>query len=267
METTRSIEQIHDQAGPTDTSAEFEALRDAMGAMCEKVAARFELTRDASTEPLEAYGGSGGPGGRLRAYSGPEVDWALHTWMGVPESGFTNLHLTVWLGPQVRAPHFGMAWGNLPDYWFFVDYIPRVDLLCDYDYLQQYYGCHNDEYMALRDEPGFSPFVSRNLLIRQSVSNTAHCFVCERTPRSFERMVELANARLDQWLRFVDEAEPVPAAEQAALAERDLLVRRTIAEKDPANAMGVRFFGEQLTEQLVRALWGGDRVLPRPGVA
>jgi hypothetical protein len=26
----------------------------------------------------------------------------------------------------------------------------------------------------------------------------------------------------------------------------------------------VRYFGQELTDRLVRALWGGDRVLPRP---
>ena len=45
---------------------------------------------------------------------------------------------------------------------------------------------------------------------------------------------------------------------------RDLAVRRNVADRDPANAMGVRFFGEEMTERLVRSLWGGDRVLPRP---
>lgn len=268
-ETTRSISQIHDAAGPTDTSAEFAQLHEAMTAMFAKLAARFELERDPSTEELEHYGVPGaepgtGPGGQIRAYVGPEVDWLIHSWMGVPESGFTNLHLTVWLGPQTNVPHFGMAWGNLPDYWYFVDYVPRVDLLTNYDYLQRYYGVHNEQYMELRHEPGFSPFVSQNLLIRQSVSNTAMCFVCEKTPRSAERMIELANGRLDDWLGFLDDAEPTPASERAALAERDLLVRRTIAEKDPANNMGVRMFGEEMTDRLVKALWGGNRSLPRP---
>lgn len=57
----------------------------------------------------------------------------------------------------------------------------------------------------------------------------------------------------------------MPESERAALAETDLTIRRNIAERDPANVMGVRFFGEETTNKLVRALWGGDRELPRPG--
>ena len=34
-----------------------------------------------------------------------------------------------------------------------------------------------------------------------------------------------------------------------------------------ANVLGVEFYGAELTEKLVRMLWGGDRDLPRPGVA
>ena len=77
-------------------------------------------------------------------------------------------------------------------------------------------------------------------------------------------MSELAHRRLDQWLQWVAEAEPVPRERRQQLAADDLARRRNIAERDPANIMGVRFFGEEMTDRLVRALWGGDRVLPRP---
>ncbi|NJN44722.1 MAG: red chlorophyll catabolite reductase, partial [Anaerolineae bacterium] len=53
----------------------------------------------------------------------------------------------------------------------------------------------------------------------------------------------------------------VPAEDRPALAARDLHLRRSICERDPANAIAVRLFGEEMTESLVRALWGGDREL------
>ena len=60
-------------------------------------------------------------------------------------------------------------------------------------------------------------------------------------------------------------ADPVPPERRAQLAADDLARRRNIAERDPANVMSVRFFGQELSDRLVRTLWGGDRVLPRPG--
>lgn len=264
METTQSIADIHDTAALTDTTAEFLQLQTAMSAMFERVQARFELEPDPAVEEFHSYGVAGGPSGSINAYAGPEIDWLVHSWIGDPEKGFTNLHLTIWNGPQTWVPHFGMAWGTLPDYWYFVDLVPRKDPLADPAYLDRYYEPHNEQYMALRHEPGFSPFVSQTLYVRQSVSHTALCFVCERTERSAERMIELAEGRLTDWLACMDEGDPVAPSERAALAERDLFVRRTIADRDPANVMGVRFFGEDMTERLVRALWGGDRTLPRP---
>jgi Red chlorophyll catabolite reductase (RCC reductase) len=263
-ETTTSIADIHAQSATVDTTAEFDQLQSAMQALFDKVSARFELEPDPSVAEFDSYGVDGGPTGSIHAYTGPEVDWMVHSWIGNPALGFTNLHLTVWNGPHTLVPHLGIAWGTLPDYWYFVDYVPRVDLLADAEYLDRYYEPHNTEFMELRDEPGFSPFVSQTLYIRQSVSHTAMCAVVERRPDAADRMIELAGRRVDDWLAHIEEGHPVPASDRAALAERDLYVRRTVAERDPANVMGERFFGAEMTDRLVRSLWGGDRELPRP---
>jgi len=264
METTRSIAQISDAAAPVDVTDDFLRLKAEIDAMAERVKARFELIPDPSVEEFHTYGVEGGPTGSINAFTGPEVDWMVHSHLGNPSMGFTNLHLTCWLGPHTWVPHLGIAFGTLPDYWYFVDFVPRKDGLVEAEYLDRYYEPDNAEYMALRHEPGFSPFVSQTLYIRQSVSNTALCFVCERRPDTLGRMIELANGRLERWFEHLDAGDPVDPSERAALAARDLRVRRNVADRDPANIMGVRFFGEAMTERLVRSLWGGDRVNPRP---
>jgi hypothetical protein len=118
--------------------------------------------------------------------------------------------------------------------------------------------------MAVRNDPDFSPFVSQTLYVRQAVSNTALCCVVKRTDDAVSKMLEMASRRVDEWMRHLENGDPVPGADRAALAERDLLVRRTVADRDPANVIGERFFGKETTDALVRALWGGDRALPRP---
>ena len=228
METTRSIAQIHDDAATTDTTAEFLELQQAIGSMFERVSARFELEPDPSVAEFHEYGAEDGPTGSIDAYVGPEVDWCINSWIGNPAIGFSNLHLTVWLGPHTLVPHFGLAFGTLPDYWYFVDYLPRVDLAVTPEYLDRYYEPHNAQYMALRDEPGFSPFVSQNLFVRQSVSHTALCFVVERTPDRAARMIELANGRLDDWFAHLDEGHDVAPDQRPELAARDLAMRRPI---------------------------------------
>ena len=52
---------------------------------------------------------------------------------------------------------------------------------------------------------------------------------------------------------------------EQALADRDLVLRRTICERDAANSLAsTRNFPEGYEEVLVRALWGAERTLPRP---
>ena len=267
-ETLEGVEEIFDKRGATDATQTFERLWSITEELMVKIRARFELTRDPSTEDLESYKGDADfPSGRLAAYSGPQIDWLVHSWIGNPPRGFTNMHVTVWLGPQIDVPHLGIAWGTLPDLWFYIDYNPRSDLMLDTEALDKYYAPMNEEFLELRADDGLAPFTSKALYVRQALSDVATCFTVPETvydEARLEQISELAHRRVDEWLAFVDAAEPVPEERRAQLAADDLTRRRNIAERDPANIMAVRFFGEELTDRLVRALWGGDRQLPRP---
>ena len=264
VETTKSIVDIHDDAGPRDVTREFEILKAGLAGMFDKITARLPVEPDPSTDKFADYGVDGGPRGSLNAFVGPDIDWMIHSWIGNPSVGFTNLHLTAYLGPHTWVPHLGIAVGTIPDYWYFVDYVPRVDLLARPDYLDRYYEPQNAEYMAIREDPDFSPFISQTLYVRQAVSNTALCCVVKRSDGAVQKMLDMAGRRVDEWLGHLETGDPVPQGERAALAARDLLVRRTVAERDPANIIGERYFGKEMTESLVRALWAGDRVLPSP---
>lgn len=263
-ETFKAVQDFVDESGATvDVTPAYTHLAALVEELKAKVDKRFALTRDASTEQFERYSGDG-PTGTIRAYSGPEIDWMVHSWIANPTASFTNLHLTIWLGPQIRVPHFGLAFGTFPQVWCYLDYVPRADLLVDLDYLDTYYEPLNEESLDIRARPGLDRFVSRALHVRESLTETAHCFSCLDDELALATTTELAHSRLDRWLQWVDEAPRVPESEQAALRDRDQAVRRNIAERDPANVMGVRYFGEQMTAGLVKALWGGDRALPRP---
>ena len=266
-ETLEGVEEIFDRRDDTDTTATFDRLWGITEELMAKITARFEVTRDPSTEEFESYRGAEEyPAGHLAAFVGEEIDWLVHSWLGNPPLGFTNMHVTAWLGPHIDVPHLGIAWGTLPDLWFYIDYNPRSDLMLDLDSLERYYAPLNEQVLELRADPGLVPFTSKALYVRQALSDVAVCFTTETTDARIDQIGEIAHDRVDRWLRYVDEADPVPEDRRAALAADDLARRRNIAELDPANIMGERFFGEEMTERLVRTLWGGDRVLPRPGI-
>jgi hypothetical protein len=264
-ETLQHVEDMVDSSPVVDVHDTFHRYQQLLAELKAKIDARFETSRDPSTLELESYGGyPDGPGGSLAAYAGPEVDWMVHSWLGNPAASFANLHLTCWLGPQIKVPHLGIALLVWPQGWFYLDSVPRTNLMVDGDYYDRYYAPLDAEWLELRGDPQFEYFVSRAGFIRASLSPTAYCYSFERSERNLDIVAERLHAHVDRWLGWVDAAEPVPADERAALAETDLRIRRNIAERDPANVMGVRFFGQETTDKLVRGLWGGDRQLARP---
>ncbi|MFF3214383.1 hypothetical protein ACFYYB_27435 [Streptomyces sp. NPDC002886] len=264
-ETLKAVQDMADEAPVTDVTATFVQWQDLLAELKEKISARFELLPDPSTKELESFGEDGGPRGSLTGFSGPEIDWMIHSWVGDPEHGFVNLHLTVWLGPHIRVPHLGLALLCWPGGWFYLDSVPRTSLVADGAYYDRYYAPAEERWLAVREEyEDLSWFTSRTGFIRGSLSPTAYCYSMPRDDRHIALVRQLMHEQVDRWLTWVDAAEPVPVEEQEALAATDLAIRRNIVERDPANVMAVRYFGEQVTDRLVRALWGGDRALPRP---
>ena len=264
---TTSVKDLFHGSDAVDNSEVFSKLWGNLSQLHDRIQERFDLTQDPSSVPYDFYETGTGAIGELHTYTGPEMDWLVHSYLGDPEKGFTNMHLTGWLGPQTKVPHLGIAWGTLPELWFYVDLQPRSDLMVDTDSLDRYFEPFNERYLAYREHEVMKPFVSRSLYMRQSVTHIGLAFVIPTSDEMIDEMMQLTSDTVHQWLAWVDEGDPVAPEEQAVLAARDLHVRRTVAERDPANVLGVEFYGAEFTEKLVRMLWGGDRVLPRPGIA
>ncbi len=260
-----SIEEMVDTAPPQDRQATFDQLWQITSDLLARVRERFSLSLDPSCRNLMPYQGFNGAGGYLASYVGPEIDWLVHSWTGNPRATFTNMHLTIALGPHINAPHFGFALGTTPDFFVYMDYLPRCDLWTCPEYGDQYYGKANKAYLAMQANPAFRPFISRDFYTRVAQSPASLCYGADVTDDNMDAIRRVAHAHLDHWFEMIDQATAVPEAERAGLAERDLLIRRTITERDPANVVVDKLFGAALGRQLVRQLWGGDRELPRPG--
>lgn len=264
-ETVMAMSELVDARPEVDTTEAYADLWRLIADLKAKVFGRFALQADPSTSEFADYGVQDGPRGQLTGYTGSEVDWAVHSWLGNPAFSFSNMHLTVWLGPQVRVPHLGIAFGTMPDLWCYLDYVPRSDLMVDLEALDTYYEPVNEQWLRIRAREDVSPFISKALYVREALSETAVCFAGAYTPKIVDLLSETAHAHVDRWLEWVDAAAPTPEPDRSALAARDLAVRRNIAQRDPANEMGVRYFGADMTERLVGALWGANRTTSRPG--
>lgn len=262
----QSVEELIQQAPDRNNQEAFSTMWGILGEIRAKIDSRFPLQLDASVKDLANYGTADGKTkGHLTASSSDEIDWLIQSYIGTPAHSFTNMHLTTWLGPQIDVPHFGMALGTIPDMFVYMDYVPRVDLATDLDYLDRYYEAANALFLDFEADSEFRPFTSRTLYMRQAQSRTSLCYMAPPSSQNIEKVRQAAHTMIDRWLQFIAEAQPVPVADQAPLAARDLLIRKAITERDPANVMGEKIFGKPLTDRLVGALWGQGRQSNRAG--
>lgn len=212
-----------------------------------------------SAQPLQSYSSfDGSVTGSLLNFTGKQLDWMVYSWMNATQMRFSAMRLTLWLSPLIQVPHLAFEFGLRPDLFFYIDYIPRVDLWGDLSYAERYYDPVNPTYLELKENPNLSLFVSKALYVRQIQSPTSLCFSCPATENSLLLLRNTAHEMCSRWLTWVKQAEPVPVDRQPILAERDLLMRRTIAERDPDNVLAVKLFGAELTDQLIRSLWSKE---------
>ncbi len=244
-----------------DNTSVFEQLWGITNELRQKLDSRFELHPDPSTKDLQNYSATTGDAqGSLNTFSGPEIDWLVHSSLRDSKSGFCHMRLTIWLREHIQVPHLAYEFATVPHLFFYIDYIPRTDLFTDLKSLDCYYEPINQIFLNLQTDPRLVSFTSKSLYIRQFQSPISLCYTSPVTEETLTLLRTVAHEIMDRWLTWVDEAEPVPEDARQALAARDLFVRRAIAERDPDNQIGVRLFGAELTDKLVRSLWGGDRI-------
>ena len=198
----QSVEELI-QATPDRNNQDFFAeMWQVLTSLRERVDQRFPTRLDPSVTDLASYGAAdGSTKGHLSASSSDEIDWMVHSFMGTPAHSFSNMHLTIWLGPQVKVPHFGMALGTIPDLFVYSDLVPRTDLMTDLDYLDRYYGPRNDTFLEFEANPEFRPFVSREIYMRVAQSRTSLCYVAKPSTKALTQVSRAAHELLDQWLR------------------------------------------------------------------
>ncbi len=238
-----------------DLTRAHELFLAGMRVLADKVRAAFSVERHPACEPyLDFRSPNGAMRGSVSAWTGADIDWMIDSWIGSPERGFTNHHITIYLPPTIPVPHLGFACGTIPDIFCFADLVPRTDLWVDTDELDRYHARFNDRAVAIAADPRFSPFISKEIYIRQAASPVAVCETCEVSEDNIAFIMSMFEETLDQWITWVKEAEATPAADRVALAARDRRVRENICHRDPANIVAEKVLGADMTNQLVRLL-------------
>jgi hypothetical protein len=256
----RSIEDMYNARPNVDNSAAFEVLWETLIGLFNRLSQRFELHQHPSSKAWESYKSADGKfEGSLRTFSGPEVDWLVYSWTGQPKSSFCNMHLNVWLGPQYDVPHVSFVFGTVPELFAYTDFPPRKDLWSNAEYCDKYYEPYNKAALKWRADKRLNFFISESVYMRVCLSPNAICHVGAVDLGLMRELREEYFNRCDTFIKWVDEAKPLSPEATKENLERDRYIRREVANRDPVNALAEKFFGKDMTDRLIDALWGVQR--------
>ncbi len=256
----KSVKELIAERPAVDNTATFAAVRSIQMRMWAKITSRFtDLAMHSATKRFQPYASlDGSAKGELAGYTSSDVEWAVCSWVGNPSQSFCNMHVTVWMKADIDLPHLAFACGTFPVIFFFLDYIPRVEPQLAPDYQQKYMQPANAKYLELMSDKRMMPFVSQNLHVRCAVSPIGLNFIAPPdSPDAVDIFEAAAEEHFDRWIGWSHDTTAIPEDKRTSIAERDLAIRRNTAELDPANAVVEKLYGKELTDGLVRGLWGG----------
>jgi len=258
-DTTQNLADVLDAHAPVDNTETFRYLLNVRERAWEIIHTSIHVREDLKCKDIQQIPDpQGNIVGNIHTYTGEKIDWIVRSWIGRPETGFTNIHLTCWMNEETDVPHLGLALGTAPDVFCYVDFLPRYDPPLSFDHLNQYHETMNETWIALRRNPRYKTFTPVHLYTRSTLSPIA---ICGLLPfEDFRAVVEpIMLQYVCQWVEFVKHAQPLDAEKRAAIKQRDILLRRTIVEKDPANVLADRLVGVPMRERLVRILHAEER--------
>jgi hypothetical protein len=243
---TKTIMQFLSDNPDVDVSNAWERCWNIHSGIVDRVKARFDVEKhpacegeDYFTSPDKQLEGS------FNAYTGPEVDWLVHSWIGNRHASLLDMNATTFLGQQTRVPHLVIIFGTIPRLYFYAEYSPRVDLRTNYDYLQKYYEPANADFLKFRSDPDWTRFVSHGTYLRALMSPCATSSTAELTDSNIDTCEKFLGGFVDRWFRWLDEAETVPEQERAAQQAFDFKTRELGYRTDPMNVLPQKIFGEE----------------------
>ena len=269
---TKTIHEFLADAPNVDRMELWTALWGILSEAKDKITAELDVQPYPSGEGLEYWTSEdGGYEGSLNPYVGdPDngVEWLVHSWIGNRKNSILDMNLQVWLGPHIDVPHLVLVFGTVPNVFHFSDVVPRRDPMVDVDYLNKYFEPENQKWLDLRGDDRFLWSVSHGTYMRAFNSPIANSYMATCSDaEAVERFGEAVRDRVDTWLQWVRDAEPVPAEERAALRQRDHQVREYGYTMDPMNELSKKFLGEQRVNELVATRAGLDQIAALEGRA
>ena len=249
---TKTIDQFLAENPNVDVSHAWERCWGILKDVKDQIAERFSvglypecIDREYYTSPNGEFEGS------FQAWTGPELDWLVNSWLGNRKASILDMNATAFLGQDTDVPHLIMVFGTIPKLFYYFDFTPRRNLMLDAGYLDRYYEPINQQYLALRGNPAFQWSVSHGAYMRSLTNPSTQSLTADLNDANIDVLEEYSQSMLQRWLQWLDHAAPLPEAERAAQQQYDFTVRRLGYERDPMNKLAVQVFGEGEVDRML----------------
>jgi len=156
--------------------------------------------------------------------------------------------ISLWPSTSIDVPNFTLYFGSgsavNPDRVFLrLEMIPRVDTDTDAEYAETYYKPFNGRFFSLLANAEWEPYVSDSAYARGAQAPSGLRYFFDGTDANLQIAADAVLELASQWAGFVEGAPELSPAKAAAIAERDVLLRRVAADNSPDNANRERVFG------------------------
>ncbi|MFW2404938.1 MAG: hypothetical protein ACN4GT_09230, partial [Gammaproteobacteria bacterium] len=256
---TRTIPDFVREMPNVDVTQRWERFWEILSDGQEQIARRFPIARHPSCDGRDYYTSPDGSfEGSFNCYSGPELEWLVHSWIGNRKSSLLDMNLTAFLGPQTTVPHLRIIFGTFPRIYFSADYLPRRNLWTDADHLEKYYAEVNDDFLELRSDKRFDWFVSQAPYIRVAESPIAVSISTDYGDDIIDLLQAYTVKFIKRWLGWLESPELVPENRQAQQQQYDHAIRELGYRLDPMNQHFVPAFGADEVERMVDIRMGRE---------
>lgn len=197
--------------------------------------------------------------GLVSAYQGGKVDWVT-TCKFFSDLGFGNLRIDGWLDRSTRAPHLAVHLCIVFNVIFiYINLVPRTNLILDDEYNDLVYGSElNDIHNQCNLD--FKPYFSKSHVVKAFMNSpTTLLYTMKYNKKNFQKVRDIATKYTKKWLDLAYSDNPILLKNskdiQAELLKIDVRTRQ-FCGRDPDTKNVANILGLDLTDKLVRTLWG-----------
>ena len=262
---TKTIMEFLAENPDVDVNNAWERCWGIQTGIIDRIRERFEVSKHPSCEgrdyfTSEVHPENGQLEGSFNSYTGENMDWLVHSWLGNRKRSILDINATAFLSQETRVPHLTVIFGTIPRLYFYAEYTPRMDLRTNPDYLNKYYEPVNKDFLEFRDHANWTRFVSHGTYLRSLMSPICVSSHAELNDENIDYCETYLKAFIDRWFAWLDEAETVPLSERDALQTYDLKVRELGYRNDPMNVLPIQIFGAEEANRMLEMRIGVDQI-------